>query len=77
MKKLKAKQIKRLRAEILYYQSWLPIINETFNVNISYKDIINSIEYNNFIFNKSIQYANEENYKLLNLAYKDYIDFNY
>lgn len=69
MEKLKAKQIQKLRERIKYYKSWIPLINETFNVNASVKDIMYSSLFQRFILDKTMQRDLYTNYTLINKAY--------
>jgi hypothetical protein len=48
---MKAKHIKILRAKITEYNTyWIPLINKTFNVNVTYREVINDFTYMDFIF---------------------------
>ena len=62
---MKAKYIKKLRTEINEYNTyWIPLINKTFNVNVTIREVRNSVTYMHFIFNWDLKMAVQETYRL-------------
>jgi hypothetical protein len=66
---MKAKQIKKLREQIIYYQSWIPIINKEFNTNATIRDIMESSLFQRYIIVQTDTQMVHENYKLLDYAF--------
>ena len=62
---MKANHIKILRDRITEYNTyWIPLINKTFNVNVTIREVRNSVTYMQFIFNWDLKMTVQETYRL-------------
>jgi hypothetical protein len=66
---MNAKQIKKLRKQISYYQSWIPMINKEFNTNATIKDVMESPLFQIYIIEQTNTQTIHENYKLMDYAF--------